>query len=173
MGNKDLELIVREYLTYVAGDNEFVKRSILDAMRDKSISAIKDDARHTFPSLFPRNRKAKPLDIPEEIQDEDVKYNPELIEELKDRARMVKKELSMNENVVSESAEVSSNERVTVNFYIPPGMDVDNLTLDNYRSVTGKRYRMTKEQKARNLTREQAFEESRALAVSQLGDDNE
>ena len=30
-------------------------------------------------------------------------------------------------------------------------------TIDEYRELTGKRFRMTKEQKERNLTREQAF----------------
>lgn len=35
----------------------------------------------------------------------------------------------------------------------------ETLTLSNYSSVTGKRFRMTKEQKSRDLTREQAFQE--------------
>lgn len=35
----------------------------------------------------------------------------------------------------------------------------DTLTLDNYKEKTGKRFRMTKDQKKRGLTREQAFSE--------------
>jgi hypothetical protein len=36
-------------------------------------------------------------------------------------------------------------------------------SLDQYKTATGKRFRMTKEQKARELTREQAFAEFQAL----------
>jgi hypothetical protein len=63
-----------------------------------------------------------------------------------------------------------SNSRVTVNFFIPEGVNPADLTLDNYRELTGKRFRKTKDQEVvRSLTREEAFAESKALAVSQLG----
>jgi len=84
----------------------------------------------------------------------------------------------MNENAVATETAVSSNgvdtsstnNRVTVNFFIPEGVNLETLTLANYREVTGKRFRMTKDQaKVRNLTRETAFVESKALAISQLG----
>jgi len=86
----------------------------------------------------------------------------------------------MNENAVASSAtetivpssvdtgNVSS--RVTVNFFVPEGVNPESLTLENYREVTGKRFRMTKDQKeVRGLNRETAFVESKALAISQLG----
>lgn len=37
---------------------------------------------------------------------------------------------------------------------------MSKLTLDNYHIITGQRFRMLKEQKARGLTREQAFNET-------------
>ncbi len=84
----------------------------------------------------------------------------------------------MSENATQEAAEEqdsgtdnAGNNRVTVNFLIPPGTNPADLTMDNYREVTGKRFRMTKDQaKVRGLSREQAFDESKALAISQLGD---
>ena len=85
----------------------------------------------------------------------------------------------MNENAVASSAtettvpssvDTGTNSRVTVNFFIPKNVNATTLTLENYRKVTGKRFRMTKDQaKVRGLSREDAFVESRALAISQLG----
>lgn len=61
-----------------------------------------------------------------------------------------------------------SSSRAT-NFIIPPGMNPGDITLDNYREVTGHRFRMTKDQKdVRSLNRTDAFDESKAIAVSQL-----
>lgn len=82
----------------------------------------------------------------------------------------------MNENAVEQEAAVettvettSSNSRVTVNFFVPTNVSVDDLTLENYRELTGKRFRMTKDQRVvRDLTREQAFAESKALAITQV-----
>lgn len=179
MGNEDLYGIVKEYLTYAYGEDEWKKLGILDAMRYKSASAIKDDARYAFPSLFPRHRKARPLGIPDEISDEEVSFDPSKIEEWKERAREIKKEIAMSENATEQEATVEGtstttassapNSRVTVNFYIPEGVNPEDLTLENYREVTGKRYRMTKDQVERKLSRESAFAESKALAISQLG----
>ena len=49
---------------------------------------------------------------------------------------------------------------------LPPNVDVEALNLDNFRQVTGKRFRMTKEQMERvkrgELTREQALNEFKA-----------
>jgi hypothetical protein len=89
----------------------------------------------------------------------------------------------MNENATTQASTVAtssptttrsvtrSTSRVTVNFVLPEGVDPNTITLDNYRKVTGKRFRKTKDQEVvRGLTREEAFVESKALAVSQLGD---
>ena len=88
----------------------------------------------------------------------------------------------MNENAVApETTEVGrppidrnagtdTDSQVTVNFFVPEGVDPESLTLENYREITTKRFRMTKDQaKVRSLTREEAFAESKALAISQLG----
>lgn len=87
----------------------------------------------------------------------------------------------MNENAVASTATEtavtsssvdtgSTNSRVTVNFFIPEGVSPASLTLENYRELTGKRFRMTKDQKeVRGINRTVAFVESKALAISQLG----
>ena len=181
MGNTRLYGIVREYLTFAAGDDEWKKKDVLDAMRDKSGTAIKNETRYAFRSLFPRNRKARSLAVPDELADQEVNFDLKLIESWKERVKEIKQEYIVNENAVAQETteettarsdtNTGSNSRVTVNFFIPTGVNPEDLTLDNYRELTGKRFRMTKDQaKVRNLTREQAFAESKALATSQQGD---
>ena len=78
----------------------------------------------------------------------------------------------MNENATTQEPMTAtrSTSRVTVNFVLPDGIDPNTITLDNYRKVTGARFRMTKDQmKVRSISRAVAFDESKALAVSQLG----
>lgn len=180
--NPKLNNILREYLTYACGEDEWTKGRILEAMRYKTGPKMKEDARKAFPSLFPRNRKARPLGVPEELNDiENVFFDSKRIERWRNRVKRIKKEISdMNENAVAQEATTSQSSvdggtdggsnRVTVNFFIPENVDPQTLTLQNYREVTGKRFRMTKDQaKVRGLSREDAFVESKALAISQLG----
>lgn len=172
MGNSDLNAIVREYLIYAAGDDEWSKRCILDAMRDRSSSTIRENAKHHFPSIFPRGRRARSLAVPEELSNEQVNFDLDRINAWQERAKEIKREISMNENAVKEAeAEEtgSKSARVTVNFHVPQGVNPADLTLDNYRELTGKRYRMTKDQKDRELTREAAFAESQELALRHGG----
>jgi hypothetical protein len=179
-GNDKLSKILREYLTYACGDDEWTKGRVLEAMRLKTGTAVKADARQKFPSLFPRNRKARPLGVPDELKDQDINFDIACIEQWKQQVKAIKKEIIMNENatasaevdteVASTDTETKSNSRVTVNFFIPEGVSPQELTLENYRELTGKRFRMNKDQaQVRSLTREVAFEESKALAISQLG----
>lgn len=42
---------------------------------------------------------------------------------------------------------------------LPVTIDLASLTIENFQSVTGHRFRMTKEQKARAITREAALAE--------------
>lgn len=79
----------------------------------------------------------------------------------------------MNENATTQESAVAtrSTSRVTVNFVLPDGVSPSTLTLENYRKLTGARFRMTKDQmKVRGISRAAAFDESKALAISQLGD---
>lgn len=184
--NPGMDQILDEYLDYACGEDQWTKGRILEAMRFKTGTAIKADARIAFPSLFPRNKKARPLDVPDELSKENVSFDIKRIEQWRQRVKAIKKEIIiMNENAVVEEATQDnqpsvgssdkvtsgSNNRVTVNFFIPEGVDPNSLTLENYRKLTSHRYRMTKDQaKVRGLTREVAFIESKALAISQLGD---
>jgi hypothetical protein len=56
---------------------------------------------------------------------------------------------------------------------LPLTVDLSSLTVDNFQSVTGHRFRMTKDQKSRAITREAALTEfivaqraARAAAVA-------
>ena len=42
---------------------------------------------------------------------------------------------------------------------LPVTVDLDALTLENFQSVTGHRFRMTKDQKSRAITRQDALTE--------------
>lgn len=173
-----------EYLDYACGEDEWTKGRIIEAARGLTATKIKQAARVKFPSLFPRNKRARPFGVPDELEGQEVKFDPDKIEAWKERVKAIKQEISMNENALVQEADTTgdstksdsakSNSRVTVNFYIPQGVDVDSLTLENYLSITHKRYRMTREQKERvekgEITREQAFAESKDLAVKQLGE---
>ena len=179
--NQALREVLVEYLTYACEDDEWMKGRVLEAMRYKTTTSIKAQVRDLFPSLLPRNKRARPTDVPTELKDKDINFNHDRLEQWKERVKVIKKEIAMSENVVtqeaveavtdSDSVNADANNRVTVNFFIPKGMDPATLTLENYRQLTTKRFRMTKNQaQVRGLNREQAFAESKALAVSQLGE---
>lgn len=178
MNNPDLNEVVREYLMHTCGTDEWLKRQVLDTARDQTQRSLRPIVKHEFPSMFNKLR-LKPLQVPEELKEEDVVFDLEFVNQLKDRVTSIKREITMNEveNALVEDAasgssspavEQTSSEVVVVNFFIPQGVDATELTLDNYRELTGKRYRMTKDQKdVRGLSRAAAFDESRIKAMEQ------
>ena len=187
--------IMHEYLSSVfpkedENAQEWKKYRVLDAFRHLSGTAVKKETKKAFPSLFPKHRRALPLQVPEELKDnDDVRFDLKFIHRLRDRVVEYKQELAMNEQVMNEQADgdrVSPQFRDTaealtletptetkaatpskLNFLTPKGVDISALTVENYREVTGHRYRMTKDQTARKLTRADAFAESKALALTQ------
>jgi hypothetical protein len=76
-------------------------------------------------------------------------------------------------NSPASTTKAGSKTPTTTNFFIPTGVNASELTLENYREKTGKRFRMTKNQATvRGLNRKAAFEESKAFAISQLGENS-
>jgi hypothetical protein len=57
------------------------------------------------------------------------------------------------------SADTNKSSTGGANLSVPEGVQVSELTLDNFKEKMGRRFRMTKEQKGRGLDRQQAFEE--------------
>jgi len=177
MLNDGLNNIVREYLVHTCQDDEWLKRQVLDVARDSTPSNLREIIRHELPTMF-KKRRLKPLHVPDELEGEEVVFIPEFIYQLKDRVTSIKREIAMNEaeNALAEDAVEgedrtpnvqASVEPVVVNFFIPQGVDAGELTLENYRELTGKRFRMTKDQKdVRGLSRAAAFDESRTKAMS-------
>ncbi len=139
---------VKQYLTYLYGTDEWRKMGILNAIRDKSRKQIKDEARRMLPSLF-TGRSTWPLAVPKEAPD--VKFDIEFISKL--RGVQI-----MN----SQNNEVPVQQKAP-KFLVPETVDLSQLTLNNFRELTGHRFRVTTEQqnriKAGTLTREQAFVE--------------
>ena len=176
--------IMKEYLCFAfpEEDQGWEQRKVMDAFRNLSGVAVKKETKKAFPSLFPKNRKAMPLGVPEELKDgEDVRFDLNFINRLREKVKLYKQELAMNEQTDGDATEATALEAPTteatskkktsaptkINFLTPKGIDVNTLTVENYREVTGHRYRKTKDQTERKLTREQAFEESKALALTQ------
>lgn len=176
MGNPKLLELTRAYLTYVCGNDEWAKRQVLDVIRDKSRNEMRDAAVAEFPSLFPKGRQ-RPLQIPDELKGQEIKFDLDFIQRMKDRVDEIKQEIAMSEetNEVVSSTPVAPKRTTTV--VIPEGVDVNSLTLDNFQQLTGKRFRMTKEQSLRaeagTLTRAQALEEFKKELANKPGDSRE
>lgn len=187
--NPILGPLVKQYCKFAfpKKEDQHQIRRMLDVMRFKSGSAIKKETREAFPSLFPKNKKALSLRVPDELEDQEVNFDLSLIEKLRNKVREYKREITMSDNEVSLAKEDTprvastsgrnklpapppkdkvdvSPKTTKVNFATPDGVDLSTVTLENYKEKTGARYRMSKDQKARGLTREVAFEESKALA---------
>lgn len=177
MGNPRLLELTRAYLTYVCGDDEWSKRQVLDVIRDKTRNQMRDVAVDEFPSLFPKGRQ-RPLQIPDELKGQEVKFDLDFIQKMKDSVESIKQEIAMSEETTNEVAGApSTTPRRTTTIVVPEGVDVNSLTLDNFQQITGKRFRMTKEQSVRaeagTLTRAQALEEFKKELASKPGDSRE
>lgn len=167
--------IIRRYLTFVHGNDEWAKKDILDAISNKTRKTIKQDTRYVFPSLFVK-RKAYPLYVPKELTT-DVIFDLEFVTKLQTEIKIIKLQEQAQEKAMDNNEDVAVQPEVTVNtnivsvesdnpdvpsvqLVLPEGKTVEDLTLENFRAMTGRRFRMTKNQKlVRKLTREQAFEE--------------
>ena len=152
MVDTEIKSVIKSYLDYVYDNDEWSKKNVLDLIKDSKRSEIKQIARLELPNLFV-NKKPKPLYLPEEIN---TKFDLNFINSLKTKINSMKEnDMNSPENIV----EVSTTT-------LPPNVDVEALNLDNFRQVTGKRFRMTKEQMERvkrgELTREQALNEFKA-----------
>lgn len=196
MGNNDLIKIVRQYLDFAYSDDEWGKNEVLQIITSTR-GQNKKLFKSTFPSMF-KNKRQRPLQVPAELEGQGIKFNIDFINELREQVSTIKKGLNMDsENTTVNSTEsnvsngvdvtttrveattesetntrdrsASKTQRSTNNFTLPEGVSLGELTLDNFREKTGRRFRMTKQQKARfdnnEITREDAFNEF----ISQLG----
>jgi hypothetical protein len=157
MTNRDLYAIIREYVDYVYGTQEWPRLKLLDAIRDKTRNEIKEDAKRKLSSLF-IGRSAWPLALPKEAPE--VKFDIDYIYKLKQKVDEIRRDETMNAN--DNQGNAVSNEKAP-RVHLPAGINIETLTMDNFRSLTGRRFRVTTEQqnriKAGTLTREQAFAE--------------
>ncbi len=154
--------IVRCYLNAVCGNDEWAKKDVLDAMRDRRRKTIKRETQATLPSLF-LTRAAYPVGVPHELKEVETNFDPALVERLKQEVITIKyKETTMEDGVeigVATGRRPIDKEESDVNTVVfPADFNLSELTLVNYREVTGQRFRMTKEEKyTLNLNREEAF----------------
>lgn len=159
MQTQVLNQIVRDYLFHIYDTNEWKKLKVLDAVRDKSRNQIKEVAKHKLPSLFSA-RAAWPLALPKEAPN--AKFDIEFIYRLKHRVDELKqKETAMEEQ--QNNTEAQTQTPKAPRFHLPTGVTPEQLTTENFRTLTGRRFRVTTEQQNRiaagTMTREAAFAE--------------
>jgi hypothetical protein len=194
MGNPKLYDVVKRYLTFACGDQEWFKRQVLDVIRDNTRSDIRKGVKQVLPGLF-FERRQRPLQVPPELEDSNIAFDIDFINQLRDEVSLIKQEYTaMNteetavDNVTTTDEVIpatpvvkmpvparDSNAARAESFELPTGIQISELTLDNFREKTGKRFRMTKDQRERNkaklMTREEAFEEFK-VALLELNGSN-
>lgn len=157
MQNQTLFSIVKEFLNHLYGKDEWKKIHVLDAIRYKTRTEIRQETKRLLPSLF-IGKAAWPCALPKETPD--AKFDIELVYSLKNKVEELRKGDVMQEQ--NDSGEAVTGAKAP-RFHLPAGITPDQLTLDNFRTLTGRRFRITTEQKNRvdagTLTREAAFVE--------------
>lgn len=159
MQTQGLNQVVRDYLFHIYSTDEWKKLKVLNAIRDKSRNQIKEVAKHKLPSLF-TVRAAWPLALPKEAPN--AKFDIEFIYRLKHRVDELKqKETAMDEQ--QKNTESQTQTPKAPRFHLPAGVTPEQLTTENFRTLTGRRFRVTTEQQNRiaagTLTRDAAFAE--------------
>jgi len=158
MQNKEICDVIRDYLNSLDLD-KMTFSHILEEIKDKSRNQIKQETKRILPSLFV-GRTAWPTLLPKETPT--VKVNLEFIHQLKERIAQSQKEEPIMESQNQVNNDTTLNEKAP-RFHLPAGVNPDQLTPDNFRSLVGRRFRVTTEQqnriKAGTLTRDQAFVE--------------
>ncbi len=155
-----LRQVVKDFLFHLYGTEEFKKLGVLNAIRDKSRNQIKEVAKHKLPSLF-TVRAAWPLALPKEAPN--AKFDIEFIYRLKHTVDELKeKETAMEEQQKNPESQTQTSPKAP-RFHLPAGVTAEQLTTENFRALTGRRFRVTTEQQNRitagTLTRDAAFAE--------------
>lgn len=160
MMNDPLKQVVKDYLNHLYPAEEYKKLGVLDAIRDRSRNQIKDVAKHRLPSMFV-GRAAWPLMLPKEAPS--AKFDIEFIYRLKHTVDELKqKETAMEEQQKNPESQTQTSPKAP-RFHLPAGVTPEQLTTENFRTLTGRRFRVTTEQQNRiaagTLTRDAAFAE--------------
>ena len=149
MDNKDVGLL-KIYLNTLEL-SEYDKIYVIDNMRDKTKSELKREFFQYFPSVKGKHGLHAPDELLHEL--DVVILSEEEVQLFRDS---IQGDANMNDNDVPQMGEIVPT-ATPVPTTTPK--DTKGLTLDNFRERTGARFRMTKEQKGRGLTREAAFAE--------------
>lgn len=170
MNNTEITQVTKDYLSHVVGNDEWEKQRILSYIKDASPVVLKKRTRKAFPSLF-HKIKRKPLKAPDEIPEDELVFDIDKINKLKNKIQKIKEEMSDMNNETEmtqvETIEEVNTTNVTNNTSATSNevevSKIQSLTLDNFKAVMGRRFRITREQRDRieagSLTREGALEE--------------
>lgn len=135
-------------------------KQIIDHCREFNKPEIKKQCKEIFPEMFPWGAGQHPIAVPEVVKDWGCVELSTLEREIESFDKLkteIAKEKIMTETETTEVQVENDNQ---------PQADLSNLTLANYKEVTGKRFRLTKDEKALvesgEETRESIFERRKA-----------
>jgi len=113
--------------------------------------ALHKEIKKLFPEVFKRSSKQKPVKIPDKLLKitaaSDIMITS-LEEEFKEER---KKKMNTNNDNNNSSNNPQSSGSATAK------IDLDNLTVENYKQIVGKRFRQTKAEKQAGISREEAL----------------
>lgn len=137
----EVEDEVRLYLSR-ATNSEYSKAKILNLINGVSCKNIREKARITFPDLF-NIPETYPIGIPKRLTDKIGQDFVNFVTNLKSQKK---------DDKMTDATQTETNTTQTQ-------ANLDTLTVENFQEVLGRRFRMTKEQKERGISRELALEE--------------
>lgn len=140
MFDGEIEDTVRLYLSNTI-NNEYDKGKVLNIINGSTRKNIREKARFAFPDMF-NIPETYPISVPKRLKDKFGEDYVNFVQQLKNS----RKETEMSE-VTQEAVQSQVN------------VDLDSLTVENFQQVLGRRFRVTKEQKERGISRELALEE--------------
>lgn len=178
--NDRLFNVVKEYIGKFYSFNEPIVADILRLMKDKSRTNIKKETKSVLPSIF----KKRGFQLPEEIPAGTIQVDKELVARLRNKVTVIKKESDMTSEEIDItldsidngetpeiiSTDVTKSSNGGANLSLPEGVNASELTIDNFKEKTGRRFRMTKDQKSRGLDREAAFAEFKQQLIEVHGE---
>lgn len=177
MMDDEMMQIIRRYLSSVY-DNEFDKLPVLNIIRECKRKVILRNAKIEFKSIFVKKRPKHPMMRPSTDELPGNAFNLEAIKQLgldKINLEEVRRQIVMNNIQISGDSE-SNDIVIDVARLVPTGettssgrprlkeevvqVNANELTIDNFSELTGRRFRMTSEQRERfGQDREAAFQD--------------
>lgn len=153
---------VRKYFTNAGIFYPWHGLQVLNYCRDKKKAEIKKRAKYLFPQMFKWGSGPNPIKYPEQL-DKWGSFDTIIIVDIVDEIKAVVPQIVENELLLAvNKLRKESNMSNIVEGQASLSQTNKGITLENYKNATGKRFRLTKNEKALvesgQSTRERIFE---------------